>query len=80
MLLKLRGVHSLKRLNGIICTKNRLNLYSSPFFKGPDDTKNIDKNFTNYTPKEIPGNPGNMSPAALEKIISKGRHKPEVQM
>jgi Protein kinase C terminal domain len=31
--------------------------------KGPDDTSNIDKMFTNETPKETPGT-GNLSPGA----------------
>ena len=43
-----------------------------PVVKGPDDTSNIDKMFTNETPKQTPGNTGNMSPNALEANHFKG--------
>lgn len=43
-----------------------------PVVKGPDDTSNIDKMFTNETPKETPGNEANMSPTALEANHFKG--------
>ena len=42
-----------------------------PIVRGPDDTSNIDKMFTNESPKETPGN-ANLSQQALEDNHFKG--------
>ena len=38
-----------------------------PYVAGPEDTRNIDKMFTNETPKETPGNNGILSLNAKQK-------------